>query len=183
MAISERSERAFSHIDNMPPALRECVHEYGYAIVSACLTAGVTRPSLIHNLVREIWAGARQPAQKQKGKAQRASVQDILDWVLIQANSEISAKTLVRLLWANNMAIVAREPTPWAIEASIATISNFDVRVTKREKHRRRLVAAILAESKNLWPYIFEESPGGKATRLRALLGTTRAPIEAEKVG
>ncbi len=122
----------------MPPKLRECVHAYGYAIVRACLDVKVSDPNRIHALVNSIWEGARQPAQRrERGGA--------LEWLLIQAGAEISVATLMRVLANNDLAIVPLKPTNGMIDASMATVSNFDLRVTKTEKHRMRLKAAIAA--------------------------------------
>jgi len=145
--IRERTERSFEDIEAMPPALRQCVHEYGYAIVQACLQCGVTNPNNIHQLVREIWDGARQPKQRRPRGGS-------LDWILIQAGAEISAATLVRVLAQNNLHIVPADPTTAMVEASKAEVSDFCERVTKTEKHRRRLRAAIKVGGKHLWPEI-----------------------------
>jgi hypothetical protein len=134
--IVDRRERSFDDIEHMSPDLRACVHEYGYAIVKACQQCGVNRPANIHQLVREIWDGARQPAQK-RGKG------CTLDWILIQAGANISADTLLRVLENSSLAIVPLTPTREMIEASKAEVSGFNQVCTKSEKHRLRLMAAI----------------------------------------
>jgi hypothetical protein len=145
--LSEKRTRALNETDNMSPELRRCVHEYGYAIVNACLCAKVTDPRRIHQLVREIWDGARQPCQSRpKGGT--------LDWLLIQAGAGITAATLMRILHDNSLAVVPLEPSNYMVEASKATLANHDERVTKTEKHRRRLRAAISAGVKHLWPQL-----------------------------
>jgi hypothetical protein len=143
--LPEKTLRSFSRIDAMSPELRACVHEFGEPIVSACLQAGVRRPNVIRQLVREIWAGARQLLQRQPTLGS-------LDWILTQAGAQISAKTLVRILRDNGHYIVPLDPTAPMVEASMAEVSNFDVRCTKRDKHQRRLRAAIKAGVKHLWP-------------------------------
>lgn len=133
----QRSARALADVDLMPPDLRECVHEYGYAIVKACIGAGVRRPRAIHKLVTDIWQGARQPDQK-------STCINRLDWLLIQRGANLSAAELCRFLVDNGYAIIsALGPTREMVEASMATISNFDQAVTKKQKHFRRLQAAF----------------------------------------
>lgn len=134
----QRIENSYEQIEGMEPGLRACVHEYGFAIVNQCLMAGIRKPAMIHQLVREIWAGARQPRQKMPKAG-------ILDWLLLQAGAEITAAELGRVLKNSNLAIVPLDPTREMIDASLATVSRFDLRVTKREKHRLRLKAELAA--------------------------------------
>lgn len=122
----------------MSPALRQCVHEYGYAIVKACLCAGVSKPERIRQLVKEIWEGARQPQQRRK-------VGGSLDWLLVQVGAQITTAALVRVLKDNGLVVVPIEATRKMIDASLAECSQFKDRVTKEEKHRRRLRAALWA--------------------------------------
>ena len=139
--VTARCERSFEHIESMPFALRECVHEYGYAIVKACLQAGVSNPAHIHQLVREIWEGARQPGQRRPRMG-------MMDWLLLQAGVEIPGDTFLRVLENENLVIVPRCPTFEMLQASMAEVSDFTVRCTKAEKHKRRLFAAIEIGSK-----------------------------------
>lgn len=155
--LSKRRAGALAKTDAMPLALRECVHEYGYAIVNACINNGVTDPKRIHILVKEIWAGARQPAQERLVHAQGASpILKQIDWLLLQSEAKISAKTLVRTLYENNLVLVPLEPNPAAIAASMETVSGFNVRVTKATKHRMRLRAAVRASTRSMWGFLFD---------------------------
>ncbi len=157
--IPQRCIRALEATDLMPGPLRECVHEFGFAIVNACISLGIKEPRHIRHLVHEIWRGARQPHQRQnlhKPKEERHStVLDHLDWLLIQSGSKIGAATLLRVLWAHHLVIVPIDPSDTAIAASMEEVANFDQRVTKYEKHRRRLKAAMMAQAKKLWPHLF----------------------------
>lgn len=155
--VSERTLRALAETDEMPVSLRACVHEFGYPIVHACVAAGVNRPALIRQLVHEIWMGARQPQQRQgNGKSGvRSKVADHLDWLLIQAGSGISAATLLRMLWSHGMTIVPREPTNQGVTASLDAVKTMGA-VSRTEKHRGRLRAAIAATARHLWPQVFE---------------------------
>lgn len=136
--IGARAEKVFDTIDNMPADLRQCVHEYGFAIVSSCIQAGVTRPAIIHQLVREIWEGARSSRQ---GRARSG----MLDWLLLQAGAEINTIELCRVLKSSNLLILPVGPTKKMIDASLAEVSGFNQRVTKFEKHELRLKAALRA--------------------------------------
>ncbi len=160
--LSRASLRAIENTDKLSPALRQCVHEYGHAIVHACLCIGIREPRLIHYIVHEIWNGARQPQQRRRfdGDARQhpCSVISHLDWLLIQSGSNVSAETLVRVLWRSGLVIVPLEPNAPMIEASMAEIANHDERVTKPEKHRRRLKVAIDAAARRLWPHLFREA-------------------------
>jgi hypothetical protein len=157
--ISRDRQRHLEAVDMLPEPLRQCVHEFGYPIVIACLQAGVQKPTHIRELVHQIWLGARQPAQRQCRSELYAghAVQKQLDWLLIQSGSEVSAEALVRVLWMNGLLIVPREPNGVMLDASMAEVSGHTEVVTKRDKHRRRLRAAMDAAARRLWPHLFRE--------------------------
>jgi hypothetical protein len=136
--VALRRERSFEVVDGMTSGLRECVHEFGLPIVDACLAQGVRDPGAIRELVRAIWEGARHSGQRRPRLGS-------LDWLLVQAGANISAATLDRVLRDNSHCIAPLNPTAPMIDASLAVCSNFTERVTKREKHRRRLHAALNA--------------------------------------
>lgn len=133
-----RREKSFARVEELPPELRECVHEFGVAIVEVCLQAKIKSAPLIRQLVMEIWAGARQTGQA-------GGVEGTLDWVLAQAGANITAARLEAVLRDFSLRIVPEKPTTEMIEASMAEVSGFNQRVTKREKHERRLMAAVKA--------------------------------------
>lgn len=136
--LSERRVRSLTLTDVMSPEMRACVHEFGGAIVDACVQAKVTQPNRIRQLVLEIWAGARQDGQV-------GGAEGTLDWVLMQAGANISAAKLERVLADFDLRIIPVTPTREMLDASMAEVSGFNERMTKSEKHRRRLVAAIKA--------------------------------------
>lgn len=138
MTLNAKREGQLVAVDALSRELRECVHEYGYPIVHACLNAGVISPTAIRMLVREIWAGARQ-------QGQQSGARNTLDWLLIQAGACISSKTINRVLNENNLAIVPCSPTRAMLDASMKEVSGHNIRCTREEKHRRRLIAAIRA--------------------------------------
>lgn len=141
MSVSDIAEGRLNRLrltDAMSPDLRACVHEFGFPIVDACLQAGVSMAANIRQLVMEIWAGARQTGQA-------GGAEGTLDWVLAQAGANINAARLERVLADFNFRIVPAHPTREMLEASMGEVSGFTERVTKTEKHRRRLIAAIKA--------------------------------------
>jgi len=150
--IGRRAQRALDETDNMHGPLRQCVHEYGYAVVNSFRLAGVTEPRMIHQVMREIWEGPRQPTQRTGKKGHRPMLQK-LDVLLIQAECTISAATLVRFLWDQNLIIVPREPTQAMVDASIDAVSRMGL-VSKTEKHRGRLRFALRAAVETFWPHL-----------------------------
>lgn len=137
--LSAKALNSLDRLETLPRGLRECVHEFGFPIVDVCLSYGISKPSSIRNLVREIWAGARQ-------ERQRGAVRDTLDWIILQNGGVPSARVLYRLLNDNNIALVPMEPTRAMLNASMEEVSGFNVRCSREEKHRRRLRAANRAE-------------------------------------
>lgn len=138
--LSKKRVEALDRIDKMPPELRKCVHEYGLPIVSVCLKHGVKEPNKIRELVREIWSGARETAQRNQALG-------LVDWILLNSGSSLTVKGLNRLLADSTHVISPIEPTRTMLNASMAEVANFNERVTKEEKHRRRLRAALRAHS------------------------------------
>lgn len=147
-------------VDRLPVEYRQIVHEFGFAIYRALITAGVTRPSQMRQLVHEIWHGARGSTRggKPRGYPGAANLSQ-LDWLLIQTGSNVSAATLVGILKRHGFILVPHEPSPGMIDASMDTVSDFDVKCTKREKHRRRLRAAHDAAVAHFWPFLVKTTP------------------------
>lgn len=157
--LPQRSYRQLEATDAMPRALRECVHEFGYELVTCLVQNGITRPTAIRNIINTIWMGARSPHNRQGLRTNHSRVLENLDWVLSQHPGPISAALLVRLLALNNMAIIPLIPNEIMIAASMATVTASDdvrFRGTKHEKHKRRLTAAIQAAVAHLWPHLLE---------------------------
>lgn len=177
--MSKRSDKIFADIDAMSPVLRECVHEFGYAIVKACVSVGVTKPQTIRNLVREIWAGARQPGQRKIGR-QVTPVENTLDWLLIQSGADMSAAAFVRLLYDNSMVIVPVEPSQAMVTASMDAVKFMD-RVTKEQKHRNRLRDAVRACTKSLWPHLLQPTVNESVAAVRLkYAGLQPAPLPSQ---
>lgn len=155
--ISEKALRHLAQVDAMPAELRACVHEFGYTVVSACLDAGVDRPNRIRQLVHMIWEGARHERQS-TGAGYQSAVMLQLDWLLVQAGAQINARELVGFLQRHCWTMLPLHPTRAMIDASVATIAGFDVACKKWEKHQRRLIAAIEAGSKSLFPQLYTDA-------------------------
>lgn len=136
--LSAKRLKTLERVDQMPPELRECVHEFGFGIVNLLVFNGVTNPKAIRMIVTAIWGGARDDNQKR-------DVRNTIDWLLSQSGTGVSSKTFYRLLAENNLAIVSAEPTRAMLDASLKAVSDHTVRCTKEEKHRRRLRAALRA--------------------------------------
>lgn len=145
--ISPRAQRSLDETDQMPPKLRQCVHDYGYAVVNQFRMAGVTNPAMIHQIMHEVWNGPRQPKQAAN------SVLSKMDALIMQAGEHISAAALVRFLWTNGLAIVPKEPSTHMVAASMAALDN-DAWVSKERKHQLRLRAAIKAAAHRWWPHL-----------------------------
>lgn len=136
MALQGIRERALRTTDAMSSSMRECVHEFGLPIVQGCLDAGVSDPRRIRQLVATIWYGAREAGQS-------GGALNTVDWLLTQTGGIPNAKTLCRILHSSGYAIVPFEATREMLNASMNEVSGYNVRVSKEEKHRRRLRAAL----------------------------------------
>lgn len=146
-----RTLRALDEVDRMDPALRKCVHEFGYPIVMACVNCGVMQPNRIRNLVHEIWLGSRETwKQKQPGHKGFLSR---LEWLMIQNDAGIGAKTLLSLIHRSGLVLVPVQPWAEMVEASMHALDDKGL-VTKQEKHRLRLIAAVHAAIKLAWPFV-----------------------------
>lgn len=141
--IGKKVLKAFDEMEGFSPDLKACVHEFGLPIVRACLHAGVRDPSRIRTLVAAIWCGARNVGQKQTHPV------DVLDWLLPQQEGPLSTKTLVRLIHMNGYVMAPRVANGAMIEASLRALDGVGL-VTKREKHHRRLIAALRAAELSL---------------------------------
>jgi len=140
---SDKVMRSFATLERFDPALRDCVHEFGMAIVQLCLHAGVTDPRRIRVLVHGIWSGARSVGQRGSHPI------EVLDWLLPQQTEPISTKAVISVIHANGHTIVSRTPTKTMIEASLTALDDQGW-VTKQEKHSLRLAAAIRAAEHSL---------------------------------
>lgn len=137
--IAMKRFNALASVDAMPRPLRECVHDFGLPIVTVLTKFGIRDPRHIREIVREIWAGPRQMGQ-------RGGTMQSVDFAL--ARGGISLAMLRRMLAENNIVITTVEPTRAMLDASMAEVTGGGERMTKEEKHKRRLRAALRAALK-----------------------------------
>lgn len=112
----QRAIARMQRVDDMPAEMRELVHDFGLTIVDAFVQSGVTKPNRIRHLIATVMKGAQEIGDRTD--APRMGV---------------------------IYALIPAQPTERMIAASMATVANHDVRVTKHEKHRLRLAAALKA--------------------------------------
>ena len=118
--VDQRRLAHMQTIDNLPEDWRALVHEHGFNVVMAMLDCGV-----------------------KKAKHARHIINTVLDELSPVRGSFSSQGTRTRA--ENTLALIPREPTEAMINASMATVASFEVSVTKYEKHRLRLRAALRA--------------------------------------
>lgn len=53
-----RVRKRMDRVDEMPPELRACVHEFGLGLVDQFLNCGVTKPAHIRHLIKACWNGS-----------------------------------------------------------------------------------------------------------------------------
>lgn len=106
-------------IDAMPPEIRALIHEHGLTMIQAFLDVGVAKANQIAHLIDRVKHGSTEVGDRNTSPKQTAF-----------------------------HVYVPVEPSAKMIEASMAEVSNFNMNVTKYEKHRLRLRAAIKAHQR-----------------------------------
>lgn len=154
VTLPPSSLTGLARTDVMPPALRACVHEFGFAIVEAFIAIGITDPRHIRHLVITCWLGARSPMDRSAASA--PGMLNQLDGLLLLAECPVPAMTVVRVLFQSGHAILPLEASALMVDASIEATGEMGL-VSKREKHRGRLRAALRAEAMRRWPHLFAE--------------------------
>ncbi len=144
-----------AEVDALPVAHKMIVHEYGFAIYKALIRAGLRNPAAMRQLVHEVWSGARgsRRAGKPRGFAGERNVAQ-LDWLLIESGAAISAMTLISVLRQSGLIIVPMHPSQPMVDASMRTVAEHDMMVTKSKKHALRLRAAMHAAVEHYWPFL-----------------------------
>lgn len=141
-------------IDNLPPGLRDCVHEFGWSVVRAYMEHGISKPNVIRHLIHTAWNGPREPGNKrghERGGGNRAI--QALDTYLLRADGVPHGRELVGLLRNSNIVLLPFEPTDKMVLASIDALSKRGT-VTYENKHRIRLRAAMKAGVAEAWPFL-----------------------------
>ena len=54
LEIDRRRANRMATIDNLPPAMRRLVHEYGYHVVNTAMRLGLTKPGQIQHMVETV---------------------------------------------------------------------------------------------------------------------------------
>lgn len=83
---------------------------------------------------------------------------ELLEWLLIQSGSSLSAEGMLRsLMQSGGLVLIPLEPTDNMVDASIEATASMGL-VSKREKHRGRLRVALRASAVRMWPHLFAEA-------------------------
>jgi hypothetical protein len=118
--VALRRDNRMRRVDAMSEEWREVVHDFGLCVVDALQECGVTQARHGRHIIRTVLAelGPLNGGSSNQG---------------------------VRMAGNNRQVMVPLEPTEGMVEAAMATVSTFDAKITKREKHRLRLRAALAA--------------------------------------
>jgi hypothetical protein len=119
--VAERRKNRMAVIDALPPDWRELVHEYGFTIVDALQCGGVKKARCAKHIICTILE-ERDPLRQDRNFSQG------------NRSPEVTVSDLKPV-----------EPTNAMIAASMSAIDGFIPTLSKREKHRIRLRAAIMA--------------------------------------
>ena len=116
--VDGRRAARMEKIDALPPDWRALVHEYGWTIVDALQGCGVKKANQGRHVIEVVLneTSAFRGGFSSQGERSRPD---------------------------NHLVLIPREPTQGMIEASTATVADFDMKITKHEKHRLRLKAAL----------------------------------------
>lgn len=138
-------------VDRLPREVRALVHEYGYSVVYEFVAKGITKPATIRHLMTAITRGAGEPGNERADAPQASRALNAFGRALAQNGVAVPPQRIVRTLRALGYTLIANAPTRNMVDASMATVANHDVVVTKPEKHFRRLQAALAVADRDLW--------------------------------
>lgn len=139
---------ALDRMDALPRDLREVAHEIGLPIVEAFLQAGVTKPGAMRNIAMMFWCGAHGQPENRVGAKRH------LDVMLLQAGGAPNAAALARLLMQNQIALLPIHPSARMVQASMDEVGRHGI-ISKAEKHRLRIKAALAEGAAEMWPEVF----------------------------
>lgn len=132
-------------VDQLSPAVRHLVHEFGYSMVREFDMAGITDPKLVRRLIHAVWRGSREPGNKPSGMPLPGFIKELdAAWPRIPNGS-----AMVGFLHSMQVTVCSLTPSAAMVQASIAEVSRHGV-ISKEEKHRYRLEAALRAQSDHL---------------------------------
>ena len=134
---------------------RALVHAYGDKIVSVLRQSGIGNPIVAENVILACWIGARSSLNrsaavgKAKEKRVKARPVEMLDWLLIQAGAQTTARRLLAALYHQGWAVAPSSPSGPMIDASMA--AEVPPGTPEREAHVIRLRAALRASGHGIW--------------------------------
>ncbi len=136
-AIVERAQKRMDRVDAFPVDVRAVIYENGLEIVQEFWNHGVRKAKSIQHLIDTV-RGTDLPNGQARFKINKGpnTARNPAEW---------KSGDMVGL----HLVVVSVEPTKKMIDASLAEVSGFTERMTKSEKHRRRLRAALHAAIKS----------------------------------
>lgn len=137
-------------VDSLPPDIRAVVHDYGQTRVRFCLQAGITDGKTIRNLLASLLLGSPDGTNRTH-KIGANRIETAIDSILLGLGAPAVARELVTTLRRNGgLTIIPLEPTPIGIDASLGALDRIGY-VTREQKHKIRLRAAVRATDRHLW--------------------------------
>lgn len=141
MLIPAGTTASCEAVDDLPPKVRALIHEFGFAVVQAFVNAGIHNPKVIRRLIYAVWLGPRELANVPSHHRNHIPTLATLDLALTTGRIP-NAAALVQYLRGISTTIVPWEPSGGMVRASIEETGRLGL-VSKEEKHRARLRAAI----------------------------------------
>jgi len=143
-----RIQKRMQHVDSMSPELRRLVHDYGFDMVKQFLQCGVTKPRQIEHLIHVVRNGSGEIGDRKDAPVVRREswAAKALNEGLCELRLPAVGRQLVAFLRIHGKLIVASEPRPGAITASIQALNNAGLGnrwVDTTTKHRIRLRRAL----------------------------------------
>lgn len=114
--VAKRRSDRMRVVDGMSEDWRALVHEYGYSVIHQMRNCGVTQANHARHIIETVLNELSPTRHGFSNQGQSTTTKIVM---------------------------VPLDPSSAMIEASMATVSGHDVSVTKYEKHRRRIRAAL----------------------------------------
>lgn len=151
--VRRGNEDLIDTVDRLPRAVRHLVHEFGASVVFEFVAAGIVDPNRIRHLIKAVHLGPREPGNLvNRGAFSTRRAFNIFDTWLVQHGAGFPAVALVRGMREMGFTPVGTTgPTKEMLAASMEAVTHKDERLTKADKHTRRLQAALKAADAALW--------------------------------
>lgn len=127
-----RVRNRMSYVDELPPRLREVVHEHGLAIVKAFIECGVTDPKRINHLVNTVREGSGEVGNRNRSERMK-----------IEIDNQYAG-----YLRGGGYLVVPKIPTQEMVAASVSALDDAGLShtvVDRARKHAVRLIHANVA--------------------------------------